>query len=92
MQIDVKSIAENVIKNNMGVGGVELQVRATLQGQTARLAETGQMLPVKNAPASSTKPWQVFQAEGWAEGETLSMVWVEERDQPKAVAESPAGS
>jgi hypothetical protein len=86
MAIDLKSIAENVIKNNMGVGGIELQVRASVQGQSARLAQTAQTLPVRNAPASSTKPWQVFQADGWAEGDTLVMVWVEERDQPRASA------
>ena len=82
MPIDVKSIAMNVIKNNMGVGGIELQARATVQGQSALLADTGQALPVVNGPASSTKPWQVFAAEGWEEGQTLTLVWVEERDQP----------
>jgi hypothetical protein len=82
MPIDVKAIAENVVKNNMGVGGVELQVRGTVSGATATLAESRQTLPVKNGPASSTKPWQVLQAEGWGEGETLAMVWVGERDAP----------
>jgi hypothetical protein len=84
MIIDVKSIAANVIKNNMGVGGIELQVRASVQGPSAKLADTGQAMPVKNGPANSTKPWQVFQAEGWAEGENTALVWLEERDLPTA--------
>jgi hypothetical protein len=84
MPIDVKSIAASVVKNNMGVGGIELQVRASLQGSSAKLADTGQTLPVTNAPASSTRPWQVLQAQGWGDGETLAMVWVEERDAPRA--------
>jgi hypothetical protein len=90
MPIDVKSIAENVIKNNMGVGGIEVQVRGSVQGQSAKLAETGQTLPVKNAPASTSKPWQVFQAEGWGEGETVALLWIEERDQPRPTASAPA--
>lgn len=88
MQLDVKSIAENVIKNNMGVGGIELQVRGSVQGATAKLADTAQTLPVRNGPAQTTKPWQVFNAEGWAEGETLTLAWVEERDQPRVSAAS----
>lgn len=80
--IDLKAIAEGVIKNNMGVGGITLQVR--VQGATATFADTAQKLPVTNAPSASTKPWQVFTTEGWGEGETLSLAWVAESDAPSA--------
>lgn len=84
MQLDLKSIAANVIKNNMGVGGIRLQARAAVEGASARLAETGQTLPVKNGPARSGKPWQVFDVEGWGEGENTALVWQAEHDAPAA--------
>ncbi len=84
MPIDLKAIAEGVIKNNMGVGGITLQVRGAVQGATATFADTAQKLPVTNAPSASTKPWQVFTTEGWGEGETLSLAWVAESDAPSA--------
>lgn len=37
--IDLRAVADGVIKNNMGLGGIELRVRGRLQDGTATLAE-----------------------------------------------------
>jgi hypothetical protein len=84
MQVDLAAIAQGVIKNNMGVGGIELRVRGKLQDGKAVFAETGQSLPVSGGPPSSSKPWLVFDAQGWQEGEPLTLVWKGEQDGPES--------
>lgn len=46
----------------MGLGGIELRVRGTLQDGTATLAETGQQLPVSGGPPRADGPWLWFEA------------------------------
>lgn len=46
----------------MGLGGIELRVRGTLQDGIATLAETGQTLPVAGGPSRSDGPWLWFEA------------------------------
>lgn len=83
MEIDLAAIAEGVIVNNMGVDSIELRVRGQVEDGTAALAETGQTLPVRGGPAASSKPWLVFDVEGWSEGEELTLAWKQELDGPE---------
>ena len=82
MQLDFKAIAAGVIKNNMGVGGIELRVRGKVQDGTATFAETGQALPVSGAPPSSSRPWLAFDVRGWSAKEQVMLVWKAEQDAP----------
>ena len=66
----------------MGVGAIELRVRGKVDGADVVLAETGQRLPIRGAPAASTKPWLVFMVEGWKPDEQLVLAFREERDAP----------
>lgn len=91
MQIDLKGIAQGVIKNNMGVGRIELRVRGKVESGTVTLADTGQKLPVAGGPAVSSRPWLVFDTQGWQEGEALVLAWKGEEDAPSVTA-APAGT
>jgi hypothetical protein len=82
MQLDLPGIAAAVVRNNMGVGGITLQVRASVRGATATFADTSQSLPVANGPAASAKPWQTFTVVGFGEGERPSLHWRAEADAP----------
>jgi len=82
MVLDFAAIAAGVVKNNMGVGGIELRVRGEVEHGTAKFAETGQTLPARGAPAATTKPWQVFDVQGWEEGGQVTLHWQRERDGP----------
>jgi hypothetical protein len=49
MQIDLKAIADGVIRNNMGVGAIELRVRGKVQG--------GQGSSGCRAGTAKPRPW-----------------------------------
>lgn len=82
LPIDLRAIADGVIKNNMGVGGIELRVRGVLQDGTATLAETGQQLKVAGAPQRSTAAWLWFDAKDYGLGETEAVDWLRESEGP----------
>lgn len=82
MPIDCKAIARGVIKNNMGVGAIELRVRGKVRDGTVTFAETGQTLPVSGAPPASSKPWLVFHVKGWNEREPVLLAWKAEQETP----------
>lgn len=67
-RLDHQEIATAVRENNMGIGGIELRVRGTLEQGRIRIAETGQELPVSGAPTAADQPWLLvrWDAEGCA--------------------------
>ena len=81
--LDVRRIAQDgVIKNNMGLGGIELRVRGTLQDGTVTFVETGQTLPVTGGPARSQEPWLRFDAGAFGRGEAEAIAWLGEAPGP----------
>lgn len=82
MRLDPQELAAAVVRNNMGVGGIGLQVRAHLEGSEAVFAETGQRLPVAGGPAASRLPWLEFAVEGFGPGEQVALRWLGEAAAP----------
>jgi hypothetical protein len=80
--IDLRAIADGVIKNNMGVGGIELRVRGALQDGTATMAETGQELPVVGGPPRSQASWLWLDAKAFGLGEADAVSWLQESSGP----------
>ncbi|MBL8728655.1 MAG: hypothetical protein JNM25_09515 [Planctomycetes bacterium] len=71
-----------MIKNNMGVGGIQLRVRGTLANGRATLVETGQQIPVTGGPERSTQPWLWFDALAFGLGEAEAATWLRETPAP----------
>jgi hypothetical protein len=88
MTLDLPELADNVIKNNMGIGGIELRVRGTLADGTATLIETGQKLPVLGGPARSTQPWLWFECKPFGLGHDDGVTWLRETPQPADAPDS----
>ncbi len=82
--IDLRLIADGVIRNNMGVGGIELRVRGALADGSATLAETGQRLPVTGGPARSPGPWLWLDVTAFALGRAAAVGWRREAPGPAA--------
>ena len=82
MQLDPVGIADSVVRNNMGVGGITLQMRGELRNDSVIVAGTGQRFPVKGAPSGASRPWLSFAAEGWDKPELLRLRWLGESDSP----------
>ncbi len=80
--LDLRAIADGVIKNNMGLGGIELRVRGALANGQATLAETGQQLPVTGGPERSTQPWLWFDGHAFGLGEAKAVTWLRETAGP----------
>jgi len=72
----VKAIAEGVIKNNMGLGGLQVRVRGRLANGTATFADTGQQLPVVGGPAADAGPWLWFEGREFGLGHTDALQWI----------------
>jgi hypothetical protein len=83
MQLDFDALADGVVRNNMGVGGIAVQVRGTLRGDRVEFAETGQTLPVAGAPAETSGPWLAFAVEGLAAEQPTVLRWVGAHDAPR---------
>ncbi|MEO6593425.1 MAG: hypothetical protein ABIP94_01580 [Planctomycetota bacterium] len=82
MQVDLRAIAEGVIKNNMGVGGIELRVRGTLAAGKATLLDTGQVLAVSGGPERSSMPWLWFDAKEFGLDMVDAVKWLGESAVP----------
>jgi hypothetical protein len=82
MTLDLREVAENVIKNNMGIGGIEVRVRGTVADGVATLIETDQRIPVMGGPARSTKPWLWFEAKPFGLGHDDGLTWLGESATP----------
>lgn len=82
--LDLRAIADGVIKNNMGVGRIELRVRGTLGPGAATLAATGQTIAVAGGPARSSQPWLWFDAGAFGRGEAEAVTWLRETPAPVA--------
>jgi hypothetical protein len=82
LPLDLKEVAESVIKNNMGLGGIEVRVRGSLANGIATLVETGQKLPVEGGPAQSTQPWLWFEAREFGLGHSDTLAWKRETAGP----------
>jgi hypothetical protein len=85
LPLDLRAIAEGVIKNNMGIGGIEVRVRGELANGIATLAETGQQLPVQGGPAKSSSPWLWVQAREYGLGHVDAVAWLRESPEPSLV-------
>lgn len=83
-QLDLHAIAQGVIKNNMGIGGIEVRVRGQLAAGKATLIETGQVLPVQGGPERSTLPWLWFQAKEFGLDIVDEVTWLRESARPDA--------
>jgi hypothetical protein len=81
-QLDLRAVAEGVIKNNMGLGGIEVRVRGQLAAGKATLIETGQVLAVQGGPERSTQPWLWFQAKEFGLGMVDEITWLRESARP----------
>ncbi len=82
LPIDLRAIADGVIKNNMGLGGLQLRVRGSIADGKATLIETGQVLTVSGAPPRSTAPWQWFEAKEFGLGMADAVQWLRETTLP----------
>jgi hypothetical protein len=80
--LDLQGIADAVVRNNMGVGSLELLVRGRVQGGELVVADTGQRFSLRGAPPSSTKPWVSVLVHGWQPGERVELEWRGEMDAP----------
>lgn len=91
MQLDLAALADGVVRNNVGVDAIELRVRGRIEGGHAVLAETGQRLPVAEAPGANAGPWLRFRVEGWQEAGGVVLHFLAGGDDP-AAWDAPAGS
>jgi hypothetical protein len=66
MPLDFVALADGVVRNNMGVGAIAVRVRGRIEDGAAIFAETGQRLPVREAPASDGGPWLSFDVVDWS--------------------------
>ncbi len=82
MPLDLKAIADGVIKNNMGLGGLEVRVRGTLANGILTTVETNQKIPVIGGPAQSTQSWVWLQAREFGLGHTDAAAFVRETAGP----------
>ena len=87
LPLDLRAIAEGVIKNNMGIGGIEVRVRGTLDGGQATLLGTGQQIPVIDGPPRSTAPWLWLQARDYGLGHADAVTWLRESAAPTLAAQ-----
>lgn len=84
LPLDLRAVAEAVIKNNMGLGGIQVRVRGTLADGSATLMETGQRIPVADGPARSAEPWLWFEARDFGLGHVDAVTWLRESPLPVA--------
>lgn len=85
MQLDLKQLAAAVVRNNMGVGGIELRVRGAVQDGEVTLADTGQRLPLVDTPAPTTEPWLVFAVHGFEPDGKLALELLRQQQGPAAM-------
>ncbi len=74
--LDLRAIADGVIRNNMGLGGIELRVRGRLAGAVAVLDGTGQRLPVAGELPTSADGWLWLEAREFGLGERDDFGWL----------------
>lgn len=83
LPLDLRAIAtEGVVKNNMGLGGLQVRVRGVLDGGTVTLEGTSQRISVQGGPARSTQPWLWFEARDFGLGTADAVAFVRETAAP----------
>lgn len=60
-ELDPAWLADGVVRNNMGFGGLVLQARARLEEQAAVLEPTGQRLRLERPAAPAPAAWRRFE-------------------------------
>jgi hypothetical protein len=71
---DFRALADGVVRNNVGVDGITLAVRAHCDGDTVVIAGTDQRLPAATtAETTATQPWLWCEVEGYGEGGTVTL-------------------
>lgn len=86
LPLDLRAVADGVIKNNMGLGGIQVRVRGTLAAGRATLVETGQQLLVEGGPERSQQPWLWFEARDYGLGHADALTWLRETPLPVLAA------
>jgi hypothetical protein len=95
MTLDFPALADGVRRNNVGVSGITVQVRARVErdgdgnsggGDAVVVIEPdGQRLPLEGAaPEDGASRWRTFDVRGWDPPDTVRLTW--RRDAP-----SPGG-
>lgn len=74
--LDFAAIADGVIRNNMGLGGIQVRVRGRLDGGQAVLDGTGQRVPLVGAPAAADGAWLWFEARELGLGAAKAATWL----------------
>lgn len=82
--LDFAALADGIVRNNVGVDGIELRVRGRVEGAELVIEPTGQRVPLLGTAPASTRPWQRVSITRWGAGETPAATWLGEADDPAA--------
>jgi hypothetical protein len=85
LPLDLRAIADGVIKNNMGLGGLEVRVRGLLDSGTLTTVETNQKIRVAGGPVKTTQAWVWLQAREFGLGHADAAAFVRETPGPSLV-------
>ncbi|MCC6785740.1 MAG: hypothetical protein IT457_23035 [Planctomycetes bacterium] len=87
--LDAHELADAVVRNNMGVGGIEFLVRARVDGEAVVIEGSGQRLPLLDGPAASSLPWLRLAAERFGAASTVVLRWRGEQAAPTVSVRQP---
>lgn len=74
MPLDFHALADGVVRNNVGVDGITIAVRAHCEGGAVVLAATGQRLSASTtAESTAAQPWLWCEVEGYDQGQTVTL-------------------
>ncbi|MBL8756231.1 MAG: hypothetical protein JNK15_23250 [Planctomycetes bacterium] len=83
LPLDLRAIAtEGILKNNMGLGGLQVRVRAVLADGKATFEGTAQQISVQGGPARTTQPWLWLDAKEFGLGTADAVAFVCESSAP----------
>ncbi len=85
VQLDFRALADGIVRQNVGVDGIEVRLRGELQGDAVVIATTGQRLPVTGARSGGGEaPWLSFAVEGFGPDEQVVLRYRGAGDSPAA--------
>jgi hypothetical protein len=67
----VPALADGVVRNNMGVGGITVAVQGTISAGAVVVAITGQRLPVTGQVQLAADGWLWLAAQSWSHTEPV---------------------
>ena len=65
------AIADGVVRNNMGVGGITIAVQGTVSAGAVIVAPTGQRLPVTGDVRPAADGWLWLAAQTWSQNQPV---------------------